>query len=104
MNAATHPVTITTLHQLGGANRLYAMLGAQVGLDESKRAVHVRIKARGARANLVRITHDHATDTYEIQAYRARGLSMAAAGRASGVYMTELVRTCESLTGLAWKI
>jgi len=68
-------VSTTIVAQLGGMGRLTAMLGAKhfVG-DESSLTFKWSARAKN-KANCVKITLDHATDTYTVQWYTMRGFT-----------------------------
>ncbi len=92
----------TIVAHLGGVGRLRAMLGAELLADPNHLALHVRIKARGSKASLVRITLKLATDTYTVDTFTGRGTKIRASTSVDGIHAEDLRRTCEELTGLAW--
>jgi hypothetical protein len=102
--AACDGVVNTIIAQLGGVGRLQAMLGAEVLADPNHLALHVRIKARGSKASLVRITLSLSTDTYTIDTFTGRGAKIRASTSVRGIQEANLRRTCEELTGLAWSL
>lgn len=97
----THPGNII-LEQLGGLNRLTAMIGARLAtlIDNG---VQFRLEAHANdRINSIRITLDP-SDTYTVQFWRIarRGLEFKLVDEFALVYADNLRDTIERRTGLA---
>lgn len=88
----------TILQQMGGANRIAAMTGAQfLALDNG-----VQFRFKGSRiANSCRVILDP-SDTYTVEFHKItkRGLNCKVVKSLSGVYCDMLTEIFESTTGL----
>lgn len=97
--ANTPTVAQTILAQLGGMNRLTAMVGVELFLD---RGNGVSFKFKGSRkANVCQITLD-ASDTYTVkmQKFQPRKLTITDVYESDGIYADQLIDTFEQQTGL----
>lgn len=99
----THSVATTILQQLGG-NKFLAMTGAK-NLLSSADSLQFRLPSVGRKGepNALRITLK-ASDTYEIKAYRVRGLNCDLLNTHDDVYAENLRETFELITGLLTRL
>lgn len=95
----------TTLEQLGGANRLRAMigLGSCYHTDEGMTLSLAFKNPSRSLPNNVRITLG-ADDLYTIKTCRVSGLKLLNEKTIDGVDVANLKRTLETITGLAWSL
>ncbi len=91
----------TTLQQLGGINRLTAMIGAK-NFTRSDADNYIEFSiGRGAtnKANRIRITLTP-MDLYKVTFYKIRGINVDIVGEVDGVYDDQLKPVIESETGM----
>lgn len=89
------------LAQLGGARRLTSMVGLKCPMFADEGDTLILPIMRGMH---VRITLDHADDTYTIAVDRVRWHNVKRGEPVSGVYADSLFRVLEAETGLAWRL
>jgi hypothetical protein len=99
MSSTDLTVANTILAQLGGAGRLRAMIGADnfVGSADS---LQLKFKSRatnGANTLRVRLGTD---DTYTVEFWKVRGVSVSKLSERSDVYVANLRAVFERETGL----
>lgn len=88
-----------TLSQLGGANRLAAMIGAH-SFTQDENALTFKFKARAKDGiNCIRITLQW-DDCYRVEFVRLRGVDCWTKADIQGVYVDALKRRIEAETGL----
>lgn len=87
----------TILEQLGGANRLNAMTGADSFLDIGN-GLQFSIKSKLANKVLVTLCDG---DVYSVEFWKVRGTEMKQTGKCEQVFAEQLTETIERGTGLA---
>ena len=95
-------ITETLLNQMGGANRIAVMTGAQIVTSEIY-AMLVFKKQTGARKlTHLKVQYNEGTDTYDIVTSRMsrKTYQNTDTGCLGDVYAEDLKRVCEELTGL----
>lgn len=99
----TTTIADETLRQLGGSNRLKAMIGLS-GFYSADKGRTLALKfSNKTGANNARITLA-ADDTYTIELIRVRGSTFKTTSKADGVDVGNLRRVLEEGTGLAWAL
>ena len=96
--------TETLLDQLGGANKIATMTGAQIVTSEDY-AVLVFQKQTGAnKFTHLKVQYNTVTDSYDILTIRMnrKTCQMANVSNANDVNAADLKRTCEGLTGMVF--
>lgn len=89
-------VAMTILQQLGGTNRLNAMMGAYNFINIGN---GVSFKIKNARANYIKITLT-SMDLYDVEIGRIRGHEYKVVKKAEGLYFDQLKGFIESSTGM----
>jgi hypothetical protein len=89
-------VATTILQQLGGINRLIAMMGAYNFIN---RGNGVSFKIKNARANYIKITLT-SMDLYDVEVGRIRGHEYKVVKKAEGLYFDQLKGFIEQSTGM----
>ncbi len=89
----------TILTQLGGINRLNAMIGVK-DVYSIENGVRFRIKCRGAKANYVKIQLN-SMDLYDMELGKVHGESYKVKGAFNSVYGDMLKQLISNTTGLA---
>lgn len=89
-------VAMTILQQLGGTNRLYAMMGAYNFINIGN---GVSFKIKNAKANYIKITLT-SMDLYDVEVGRIRGHSYKVVKKAEGLYSDQLKDFIENSTGM----
>jgi len=90
------------MQQLGGGNRLKAMIGAK-GFVATHSGLTFSWPARGNKPNKIRITLDP-SDTYSVEFFHIRGTAVTTVKELEGVYADSLIELFENTTGLALRI
>lgn len=92
-----------TLRQLGGANRLRAMIGLSACYhDNGGRTLILKFpNKRGANNARITVAAD---DTYTVELTRVRGTTVKTTLTEHGVYNDRLRGVLEQGTGLAWAL
>lgn len=91
----------TILKQLGGANRLVAMVGARDLMHDSKGSLSFKFPNRQrSKPNYVKISLDRGSDTYTVEFGRTGKLSYKKIKTVDGIYADQLIDLFERTTGL----
>lgn len=87
------------IQQLGGSQRVQAMIGPTIFLDHGKGVSLKFANKTPKKANYVLITLN-SDDTYTMDFKRGRGMTYKTVAEVSDIYASELKRTFERHTGL----
>ncbi len=91
-------VANTILKQMGGSNKLTAMLGA-FNFSGGEKSLTFRFKMC-KKANCIKITLN-SLDLYDIEFFKIRKFEFPLIKRIDGLYFDQLNNTFENFTGLA---
>ena len=95
----TNTVANTIANQLGGTNRLYAMVAAHSFLCDHE-SLTFKIGARALKGiKCVKVTLDP-SDTYTVEFWSIRGINVKKVSEVHGVYCDNLKSVIEATTGL----
>jgi len=77
----------------------FAMMGATALVDTGE-GLQWKVGSNARRVSCLVVKLDQATDTYTVEVWKGRGLSMRLADTHEGVYADALARTIEESTGM----
>jgi len=102
MNATTE----TLLEQLGGANKIAAMTGAQIVTDDKNNGVHLvfrkQVGKAGKKFTHLIINYNQGADLYDLKALKLnkKTFEMNEVKELNGLYGDQIKNVAEDLTGL----
>lgn len=85
--------------QLGGANRLSAMIGARSFISDGA-SLRMKFAAKALQGINYLVIELTSLDLYDVSFQKVRGMNVNEITSISGVYATDLKRIIESKTGL----
>tara|TARA_Y100001973_G_scaffold46219_1_gene68914 strand:- start:1743 stop:2063 length:321 start_codon:yes stop_codon:yes gene_type:complete len=100
------PTTETLLNQLGGANKIAAMTGAQIVTDDKNNGVHIvfgkQVGKAGHKLTHLVINYNQASDLYDLKALKMnkKTFEMTEVKTLNGLYGDQIKTISEDLTGL----
>jgi len=94
-------ITETLLNQMGGANRIAVMTGAQILVDDSSATLHFKRQVGSQKITHLKVTYNAGSDLYDIKGFRFNRKTFACSEITSqiGIYAENLKGYCEELTG-----
>jgi hypothetical protein len=94
-------ITETLLNQMGGANRIAVMTGAQILVDDSSATLHFKRQVGSKKITHLKVTYNAGSDLYDIKGFRFNRKTFACPEITSqiGIYAENLKGYCEELTG-----
>jgi len=98
--------TETLLNQMGSAQKISAMTGAQIVTDGAAATLVFKKQAGAMKITHLKISYNVCTDLYDLQGfkYNRKTLSCPEVLSLPGICAEDLKRTCEELTSLRFSL